>query len=130
MNSALYAIAERRIAQAIEDGTLQTDRWRNKPLPLDDDSFVPNDLKMAYKILKNSGFVPPEIETRKDIHKLEDLIKQTEDEHQRVKQMKKLSVLLMKLDSQRSAPSSIETDDEYYRKIVEKVSLRAGNKKK
>ena len=130
MNNALYAIAERRIAQAIEDGTLQTDSWKNKPLPLDDDSFVPDDLKMAYKILKNSGFVPPEIETRKDIHKLEDLIKQTEDEHQRVKQMKKLSFLLMKLDSQRSAPSSIEKDDEYYRKIVEKVSLRAENKKK
>jgi len=126
MNSALLSIAERRIAQAIEDGTLQTDSWKNKPLPLDDDSFIPDDLKMAYKILKNSGFVPPEIETRKDIQKLEDLISQTEDEHQRVKQMKKLSVLLMKLDNQRSRPASIDTDEEYYRRIVEKVTIRSG----
>jgi len=128
VNSALFSIAERRIAQAIEDGTLRTDSWKNKPLPLDDDSFVPDDLKMAYKILKNSGYVPPEVETRKQIERLEDLISQTEDEHQRVKQMKKLNVLLMKLDNQRSRPSSIEHDEEYYRRIVEKVTIRADKK--
>ena len=128
MNNALYRIAEQKIAQAIEDGTLQTDSWKNKPLPLDDDSFVPSDLKMAYKILKNSGFVPPEVETRKDIHKLEDLIRNTEDEHQRVKQMKKLNLLLMKLDSQRNFTSSIDQDEEYYRRIVEKVTIRSDKK--
>ena len=101
---------------------------KNKPLPLDDDSFVPDDLKMAYKILKNSGFIPPEVETRKEIQKLEDLISQTEDEHQRLRQMKKLNVLLMKLDNQRSRPSSIEHDEDYYRRIVEKVTVRAGKK--
>ena len=124
MNSAILAIAERRISQAIEDGTLNIEQWKNKPLPLDNDSFVPDDLKMAYKILKNSGYVPPEIETRKEIHKLEDLISKTEDEHQRVKQIKKLSVLVMKLDAQRSRPSTIEHDDDYYRRIVEKTTTR------
>lgn len=121
MNEALQTIAERRIAQAIKDGTLKTEGWKNKPLPLDDDSFVPDDLKMAYKILKNSGYVPPEVETRKEIQRLEDLIAKSEDCHQRVKQMKKLNVLMMKLDAQRNRPSSIEHDDEYYRKIVEKI---------
>jgi len=121
VNEALQTIAERRIAQAIKDGTLKTEGWKNKPLPLDDDSFVPDDLKMAYKILKNSGYVPPEVETRKEIQRLEDLIAKSEDCHQRVKQMKKLNVLMMKLDAQRNRPSSIEHDDEYYRKIVEKI---------
>ena len=121
MNEALHTIAERRIARAIKDGTLKTDGWKNKPLPLDDDSFVPDDLKMAYKILKNSGYVPPEVETRKEIQRLEDLIAKSEDCHLRVKQMKKLNVLMMKLDAQRNRPSSIEHDDEYYRKIVEKI---------
>ena len=107
MIDALYQIAERRIAQAIKDGTLKTDGWKNKPLPLEDDAFVPDDLKMAYKILKNSGYVPPEVETRKEIQKLEDLIAKTEDSHQRLKQMKKLDVLMMKIDAQRFRPSSI-----------------------
>lgn len=121
MIQALQQLAEQRIAKAIEDGTLKIDGWKNKPLPLDDDSFVPDDLKMAYKILKNSGYVPPEVETRKEIQKLEDLILKTEDSHQRVKQMKKLDLLMRKIDSQRSRPSSIEHDDVYYRKIVEKI---------
>ncbi len=67
MIQALQQLAEQRIAKAIEDGTLKVDGWKNKPLPLDDDSFVPDDLKMAYKILKNSGYVPPEVELRKEI---------------------------------------------------------------
>jgi hypothetical protein len=125
MNNALYAIAERRIAQAIKDGTLNTESWKNKPLPLDKvDAFVPDDLKMAYKILKNSGFVPPEVETRKEVQRLEDLIAATEDEHLRLKQMKKLNVLMMKLDAQRSRPSSIQNDDGYYKKVVEKITTR------
>lgn len=124
MNSALTAIAEQRISKAIEEGTLKVDRWRNKPLPLDDDSFVPDDLKMAYKILKNSGYLPPEVETRKELQKLEDLINHTEDEHQRLKQMKKLQVLLLKLDAQRAVPSPITADQQYYPKIVERLTMQ------
>jgi hypothetical protein len=121
MIKALQQIAEQRIAKAIEEGSLKIDGWKNKPLPLDDDSFVPDDLKMAYKILKNSGYVPPEVETRKEIQKLEDLIVKTEDSHQRVKQMKKLDLLMRKIDAQRSRPASIEHDDVYFRKIVERI---------
>jgi hypothetical protein len=125
--NALRQIAERRIAQAIEDGTLKTEGWQNRPLPLDDDSFVPDDLKMAYKILKNSGYLPPEVEARKEVQKLEDLIAKTEDSHQRVKQMKKLSVLMMKIEAQRNRPSSIEQDDAYYRKLVERIRTGGSN---
>jgi hypothetical protein len=126
MLESLYRIAERRIAEAIENGTLKTDGWKNRPLPIEDDSFVPDDLKMAYKVLKNSGYVPPEIELRKELQKLEDLIISTEDSHQRIKQMKKLDVLMRKIDAQRNRASSIEHDDAYYRKIVEKIG-RAGS---
>lgn len=129
MYSALLRIAEQKITQAIEQGTLKTEGWKNKPLVFEDDSFVPDDLKMAYKIMKNSGFVPPEIEIRKEINKLEDLISHTEDEHQRLKQMKKLQVLLMKMDSKRTRPVSIEQDQQYYQRIVEKVTLRQQQKK-
>ena len=126
MIKALQQIAEQRIAKAIEDGTLKVDGWKNKPLPLDDDASVPDDLKMAYKILKNSGYVPPEVETRKEIQKLEDLILKTEDSHQRVKQMKKLDLLMRKIDGQRTRPASIEHDDAYFRKIVEKIDRAKG----
>ncbi len=63
-------IAEQRIAQAMQEGDLNSAKWKNKPLPLDDDSSIPAELKMAYKILKNSGHLPPEVEDRKEIQKL------------------------------------------------------------
>lgn len=121
MHNALTFIAEQRISQAIEEGTLRTDGWQGRPLPLDTDPFVPEELKMAYKILKNSGYLPPEVEMRKEVQRLEELIAATEDVHQRLKQMKKLNVLLMKIDNQRARPTRIEQHDDYYRKIVERL---------
>ncbi len=125
----LSFIAEQKIAQAMQERDLNSPKWKNKPLPLDDDRFVPDDLKMAYKILKNSGYLPPEIEDRKEVKKLEDLIACTEDEHERLKQMKKLNVLLMKIDTQRSSPVNIAGQDEYYQKVVERITLHSKAKK-
>lgn len=125
----LAFIAEQKIAQAIEKGELKSTGWKNKPLRLDDDHLVPDDLKMAYKMLKNAGYLPPEIETRKEIHRLEELISKTEDEHERVQQMRKLSVLLMKVEANRNRPANIANDDEYYRKIVERTAVRNSGSK-
>ncbi|MCP3891266.1 MAG: DUF1992 domain-containing protein [Desulfobulbaceae bacterium] len=121
----LTFIAEQKIAQAMKEKDFTSPEWKNKPLPLEDDRFVPDDLKMAYKILKNSGYLPPEIEDRKEVKRLEDLIESTQDEHERVKQMKKLNVLLMKVEAQRSFSSNIANQDDYYRKVVEKVTVRS-----
>jgi hypothetical protein len=121
----LSFIAEQKIAQAMQERDLNSPKWKGKPLPLDDDRFVPDDLKMAYKILKNSGFLPPEVEERKEVKRLEDLIATSEDEHERLKQMKKLSVLLMKIDAQRPSPVNLANQDEYYQKVVERITLHS-----
>ncbi|MGL1930826.1 MAG: DUF1992 domain-containing protein [Desulfotalea sp.] len=118
---ALSSIAEQRIQEAMKKGDLNSPKWKNKYLPMEDDRFVPEDLKMAYKVLKNSGYLPPEIEERKEVKKLEELIANTHDEHTRVKQMKKLSVLLMKIESRSDRPINIANQDEYYSKVVERV---------
>jgi hypothetical protein len=122
---SLAFIAEQKIAEAMRERDLNSPKWKNKPLPLEDDRFVPDDLKMAYKILKNSGYLPPEIEERKEIKNLEDLISRTNDEHERLKQMKKLNVLLMKVDARRPFSSNISSQHEYYRKVVEKITLHS-----
>lgn len=125
----LSFIAEQKIAQAMQERDLNSPKWKGKPLPLDDDRFVPDDLKMAYKILKNSGFLPPEVEERKEVKRLEDLIASSEDEHERLKQMKKLSVLLMKIDAQRPSPVNLANQDDYYQKVVERITLHSKKNK-
>ena len=54
-------IAERRIEEAIANGELDDLPGAGKPLALDDDALVPEDLRMAYRILKNAGYVPEEV---------------------------------------------------------------------
>jgi hypothetical protein len=121
----LTRIAERKISQAIEDGSLNFAKWKNMPLPKDDDPLVPDDLKIAYKMLKNAGYLPPEIEAKKEIQTLEEMIARTEDEHVRLKQMKKLNVLLLKLETTRKSPTNLAAQDDYYRKVVERISLNS-----
>ena len=116
-------IAEQKILQAMQERDLSDSPHKYKPLPLEDDSFVPTELKMAYKILKNSGFLPPEVEERKEIKRLEDLVTSTEDEHERLRQMKKLEVLLMKINTRR--PTSITSQHEYYRNVVERITVKS-----
>jgi hypothetical protein len=66
-------LAERRIAEAIANGELDELPGKGRPLELDDDALVPEDLRLAYRILKNAGFVPPEVQTLNQIAELERL---------------------------------------------------------
>ena len=124
MLNAFRIIAEQRITEAIEKGRLNTAGWHGRPLPVEDNCFMPEDLRMAYKVLKNAGFVPPEIETRKEIYNLEELIARTDDEHVRVKQLKKLHFLVMKLNGMRQGSSTIEDQQRYYQQVVERLSVK------
>ena len=123
MLEAIRLIAERRISEAIQKGLLDTHGWRNRPLPMTYDNMVPEELRMAYKILKNAGYLPPEIEAKKEIQAIEDLLATCEDERTRVKQIKKLNYLVQKLNAMNGCGVSIEGQEEYYRKIVERISV-------
>jgi hypothetical protein len=54
-------IAERKILDAVSRGELDDLPGAGQPLELDDDPLVPQELRLAYRILKNAGYVPPEI---------------------------------------------------------------------
>ncbi len=59
---ALELIAERKIAEAVERGDFDDLPGRGRPLAIEEDPLVPEDLRMAYRILKNAGYVPAELE--------------------------------------------------------------------
>jgi len=67
-------VIEEKIRAAIRDGAFDNLPGAGKPLDFDDDRLVPEDLRMAYRILKNAGFVPPELEARKEAADLRRLI--------------------------------------------------------
>ena len=123
MLEVIRLIAERKISEAIQNGRLDPQGWRNRPLPQTNDHMVPEELRMAYKILKNAGYVPPEIEAKKEIQQIEDLLVACEDECTKVRQIKKLNYLVLKLNIMKGDAANIENQEDYYRKIVERISV-------
>jgi hypothetical protein len=67
---ALDWIAEEKIAGAVARGELDDLPGAGKPLELEDDALVPEELRMTLRILRNAGMLPPEIEQAKAAKKL------------------------------------------------------------
>jgi len=119
-----HLIAEKRIKEAMQQGHFENLPGKGKPLVFEDDSMIPEDLRMAYKILKNAGFIPPQLQTEKEIRQAVDLLENLDDEKQRYRQVTKLNVLITKMNMMRKRPVNLEANQVYYRKIVERVQVR------
>ena len=66
----LHWLAEEKIADAVARGELDDLPGAGKPLEIEDDALVPEDQRMAYRILRSAGMAPPEIEQAKAAKKL------------------------------------------------------------
>ena len=127
--SILSMIAENRIREAIENGDFDNLPGQGKALKIEDLSNVPEELRMAYKILKNANCLPPDLERRKEINKLADLLDDCPSEQEKLHYMHKLRFLLQKASLEKSGISPA-WDDEYYAKILLRLESHEKNIKK
>jgi len=92
-------LAERRIEEALARGEFDDLPGAGRPLELDDDPLVPEGLRVAYRILKNAGYVPPEVQTLNQIAALERLIARDDvDAAAQAKAAKKLALLRTRIE--------------------------------
>src|SRR5499427_5346895 len=63
-------VAETRIREAIANGEFDNLPGKGKPLNLDDYFSTPEDLRMAFSILKNANCAPVEVELLNDVARL------------------------------------------------------------
>lgn len=117
-------IAENRILEAIEAGLFDDLQGKGKPLNLEEDSHVPPELRMAYKILKNADCLPPELVLRKEVVVLQDLVAAMPDEAEKLKQMRRLNFLMMKLDLMRPVSPQLLEHELYTPKILERLESK------
>jgi len=101
-------IAERRIREAMEKGEFDNLKGMGKPLDLSDESWIPEDLRMAYRILKNAGCLPAELELRKEVMNLRELINTIDNDQDRIKKIRELNFKLLKLNELRKRPIHLE----------------------
>ncbi|MFS0562373.1 DnaJ family domain-containing protein [Terribacillus sp. 179-K 1B1 HS] len=117
-------LAEERIKKAEESGEFRNLPGTGKPLVLEDLSGVPEDMRMSYKVLKNAGYIPPEMELQKEIVALRDLLRACTDDSERADYRKRISekeiqyeALLQKL--KRNSPSAL---NQYRERIENKLT--------
>lgn len=115
---AIRFIAEKRISEALENGEFDNLQGEGKPLKLEDDSHIPPELRMAYKILKNANCLPEELAQRKEIATLTELLDSCSDEKARIAAMTRLRLLLDKTRFGTARHAALEANDEYYQKAL------------
>ena len=107
----LEQLAERKIEAAIERGEFDDLPGAGRPLELDDDPLVPEELRVAYRMLKNAGDMPPEVAALRQIGELERFLARGDiDAEVSAKGLRKLALLRTRLETS------------YYGHVVAKLS--------
>ena len=99
-------LVEQRLEEAVSRGELSNLPGEGRPLDLDDDPLVPEDLRAAYRILKNAGFVPEDIRQLNEVAQLERLVSEGNAD---CKALRKLALLKTRIEGR------------YYDKAVAKL---------
>ena len=115
----LDQIAEQRIQDAISRGELRDLPGEGQPLHLEDDSAIPEELRAAYRILKNAGFLPPELQWRRELQEAEHLLQQL-PESDRSRARARLELLQLRLAASRRQPMNLLLEDQYRQRLLER----------
>ena len=119
----LAKIAEQKIREAMERGEFDHLAYHGKPLNLDDLSGVPEALRMGYRMLKNAGVLPPEMQLKKDIVALQDLIKACYDDDERQSLQRTMSEKMLRYNMMMERQFHTPAYRQYEAKIRRKLGL-------
>lgn len=121
---AFEKIAEKKIREAMDNGEFDDLPGKGRPLELEDDRHIAQDIRLAHKILKNANCLPPELELRKEILTMEELLDRVRDTKEKYRQIKKLNYLIMKLNMSRRGSLDLEKHQIYYDRLVDKMGKK------
>jgi hypothetical protein len=123
--NAIDMLAEQRIREAQEKGEFDDLPGAGAPLELGDDALVPEELRAAYRLLKNAGFLPPELEAHREIRQLEQLLQTVEDDGRRASVIARINFLLGRAPAGRQR-GNLRVEASYYEKLAERLERRRG----
>lgn len=122
--NALDALAERHIREAQTRGEFDDLPGAGAPLELEDDALVPEDLRAAYRMLKNAGFVPPELDGAREIRDVEQLLRAADQPDDRRALLARIDFLLTRAGTGRHC-GGLPVEAAYFTRLTEHL---AGNR--
>lgn len=122
-------IVEERIRKAQTRGEFENLAGAGKPLRLEEDRHIPEELRLSHKILKNADCLPPEIELKKEIERTEDMLRDMEETAEKYRAIQKLNFMIMKLNTTRNQTIDFEIPQVYSKQLVERLENKKKNTK-
>jgi hypothetical protein len=92
-------IAEEKIREAMKNGEFDQLPGFGKPLEIEDISHVPEELRIGYLMLKNAGYISEEVDLKKELMTIEDLLRCCEDEKEKERLTRKLNEKLLRFNA-------------------------------
>ncbi|SDQ62196.1 protein of unknown function [Paraburkholderia fungorum] len=120
----LDALVEQRIAAAAARGEFEDVPGTAALRPQDDDALVPEEVRIANRILKNAGFLPPAVEQLRALRDLQTELNADSGSATLCRIRARMLALDMALESLRGGPLVLPR--EYCRRIAERQSERVG----
>ena len=122
--TALDALAEERIREALERGELDDLPGSGSPLDLDHDTLVPEELRAAYRVLRNAGFVPSELEAQRELRDVEALLRAAASEVERAGLRARIDFLLFRTAAGRRHGDLRVQEQAYQERIAARLAAR------
>ncbi|TGB03918.1 DUF1992 domain-containing protein [Halobacillus salinus] len=91
-------IIEEKIKQSIRDGDFDHLPGKGRPLPKDELGYVPDELRNSYRILKNANMLPEEMQLKKEIVEIEELVHTIQDPEQKEAYRRQLTEKKIRFD--------------------------------
>ncbi len=119
-----HILSEEKIKKAYEDGEFERLPGFGKPLKLDDDlSGIPEELRMAYKVMKNAGYTEEESNLRKEMMTIEDLIRKCSNEQEKEALQKQLNEKILRFNRLLSS-RKVRTNSSAFRRYETKINTK------
>uniref|UniRef100_A0A7C4RTH7 DUF1992 domain-containing protein n=1 Tax=Desulfatirhabdium butyrativorans TaxID=340467 RepID=A0A7C4RTH7_9BACT len=122
MITGFEKIVEERILAAQRNGEFDHLPGRGKPLEFEEDGHIPEDLRLAHKILKNADCLPPELSLKQEIRQTQELLSGMQDTQEKYRLLKKLNFMIMKLNSMRQKTIHLEMPQQYAELLIERMT--------
>ncbi|MBX8462017.1 DUF1992 domain-containing protein [Enterobacter sp. RIT637] len=112
---------ERHISDAQRKGEFDNLPGSGEPLVLDDDSHIAPELRAGYRLLKNAGCLPPELEQRREAVELRDLLKSVRKDDPRHSELSR-RLTLIELKLRQAGMSTDFLHGEYCGRLMQRIN--------
>ena len=122
-HGAIAFVAEQKIQEALRNGEFDRLPGAGKPLELEDLSHLPPETRMAYAILKNSGFVDTPQDMRRPLSPDKEFKRSSPEEGTTHDNLRKLDVMMRRVRRARGQADFLPPilDSLYLDKLLKRV---------